>query len=570
MKYYALACDFDGTLAKDGIVDEAVIAALEQVRNSGRKLILVTGRELDDLLKLSVPLDLFERIVAENGALLYQPSTREEKLLCDSPSEELVNLLRQRGVAPLSVGRTIIATWMPHEEIVLKTIHELGLELQLIFNKGAVMVLPSGVNKAFGLKAALAELRLSPHNVVGIGDAENDHAFLSSCECSIAVANALPKVKETADFVTQADHGAGVIELINQLLADDLADLELRLSRHEIPLGIREDEREVRLKPYGTNLLIAGTSGGGKSTLATSFLERLIEQGYQFCVIDPEGDYQEFEGAIVLGDSKRAPTVKEITQLLESPEQNSIINLLGIALEHRPQFFNELLPALLELRARMGRPHWLIIDEAHHLLPASWAPSPITVPQEMRGLVLITVHPDHIAPAILASINLILAIGEAPQETIQAFSQTIGEPAPFVPPVKLQPGEAIAWQRQPESEPFRFRSFSPRAERQRHSRKYAEGEMSPDTVFYFRGPTGKLNLRAQNLQIFIQLAEGIDDETWLYHLQRGDYSRWFRDAVNDKELAAEVEKIEQMPDISPQESRTLIKEQIEARYAAPA
>jgi HAD superfamily hydrolase (TIGR01484 family) len=570
MKYYALACDFDGTLAKDGIVDEAVIAALEQVRNSGRKLILVTGRELDDLLKLSVPLDLFERIVAENGALLYQPSTREEKLLCDSPSEELVNLLRQRGVAPLSVGRTIIATWMPHEEIVLKTIHELGLELQLIFNKGAVMVLPSGVNKAFGLKAALAELRLSPHNVVGIGDAENDHAFLSSCECSVAVANALPKVKETADFVTQADHGAGVIELINQLLADDLADLELRLSRHEIPLGIREDEREVRLKPYGTNLLIAGTSGGGKSTLATSFLERLIEQGYQFCVIDPEGDYQEFEGAIVLGDSKRAPTVKEITQLLESPEQNSIINLLGIALEHRPQFFNELLPALLELRARMGRPHWLIIDEAHHLLPASWAPSPITVPQEMRGLVLITVHPDHIAPAILASINLILAIGEAPQETIQAFSQTIGEPAPFVPAAKLQPGEAIAWQRQPESEPFRFRSFSPRAERQRHSRKYAEGEMSPDTVFYFRGPTGKLNLRAQNLQIFIQLAEGIDDETWLYHLQRGDYSHWFRDAVNDKELAAEVEKIEQMPDISPQESRTLIKEQIEARYAAPA
>jgi hypothetical protein len=468
------------------------------------------------------------------------------------------------------VGRTIIATWTPHEETVLKTIHELGLELQLIFNKGAVMVLPSGVNKAFGLKAALAELSLSPHNVVGVGDAENDHAFLSSCECSVAVANALPRVKETADFVTQADHGAGVIELIDQLLADDLVKLEPGLSRHEILLGTREDEQEVRLKPYGTNLLIAGTSGGGKSTLATSFLEQLIEHGYQFCVIDPEGDYQDFEGAIVLGDSKRAPTVKEVTQVLEQPEQNGVINLLGISLEHRPQFFDELLPALLELRARTGRPHWIIIDETHHLLPASWAPSPVTLPKELHGLVMITVHPDHVAPAILASVNLIMAIGEAPQETIRAFSQTVGDQAPVVPSLKLQPGEAVAWQRQPESDPFRFRSISPRGERQRHSRKYAEGEMTPDRVFYFRGPTGKLNLRAQNLQIFIQLAEGVDDETWQYHLQRGDYSRWFREAVNDKELAAEAEKIEQTKGISPQDSRTLIKEQVEARYAAPA
>ena len=48
----------------------------------------------------------------------------------------------------------------------------------MIFNKGAVMILPSGVNKATGLAAALEELGLSPHNVVGVGDAENDHAFL--------------------------------------------------------------------------------------------------------------------------------------------------------------------------------------------------------------------------------------------------------------------------------------------------------------------------------------------------------------------------------------------------------
>jgi hypothetical protein len=183
---------------------------------------------------------------------------------------------------------------------------------------------------------------------------------------------------------------------------------------------------------------------------------------------------------------------------------------------------------------------------------------------------LITVHPEHVAPAIQASVDLMIAIGEGPGETIQAFSHVIGASPPPVPAVKLQPGEGIVWERQSESEPFWFRSFPPLAERQRHSRKYAEGEMTPDRVFYFRGPEGKLNLRAQNLQIFIQIAEGIDNETWLYHLRQGDYSRWFREAVNDEDLAAEVEEIEKMDHISPQESRALIKEKIEARYTTPA
>jgi hypothetical protein len=445
----------------------------------------------------------------------------------------------------------------------------LGLELQVIFNKGAVMVLPSGVNKASGLSAALSELGLSPHNVVGIGDAENDHAFLNLCECSVAVANALPALKETADFVTQGDHGAGVIELVEQLLASDLSEVEPRLTRREIVLGIRQDDQEVRLQPYGVNFLFAGTSGSGKSTFAMGFLERLTEQGYQFCIIDPEGDYQNLEGAVTLGDSKQAPTVREIIQLLEQPLQNGVINLLGIALEHRPSFFNEMFPALLELRARTGRPHWLVIDEAHHLLPASWAPSSATIPQELQGLALITVHPEHVAPAILNVINLIVAIGEAPDQTIRAFGQVLGETVPSIPAVKLQAGEAIAWQRRAGAEPFLFRNIPPRSEHQRHIRKYAEGEMTSDRVFYFRGPEGKLNLRAQNLVIFMQIADGVDDETWQYHLRRGDYSRWFREAVNDEELAAEAEEIEQLSQVSPQESRAMIKEKIQARYAGP-
>jgi HAD superfamily hydrolase (TIGR01484 family) len=222
MRYLALATDYDGTIAKDGQVDQTTLAALERLRDSGRRLIMVTGRQLDDLLQVFPHVNLFDWIVAENGALLYQPARQEEKLLGDRPSEDFIKLLRERGVDPLAVGRVIVATWEPHETTVVEAIRHLGLELQVIFNKGAVMVLPSGLNKAAGLNAALSELGLSPHNTIGVGDAENDHAFLDLCECSVAVANALPIVKERADFVTNGNRGAGVTELIDKLIASDL------------------------------------------------------------------------------------------------------------------------------------------------------------------------------------------------------------------------------------------------------------------------------------------------------------------------------------------------------------
>ena len=155
MRYIALACDYDGTIAADGLVDPSTLKSLQQLRESGRRLILVTGRELPDLLRVLPHIDVFDRVVAENGALVYRPDTRTETALGPPPRPEFVESLRRRGVTPLSVGRVIVATWEPQQEAVLEAIRELGLELQVIFNKGAVMVLPSGVNKATGLTAAL-------------------------------------------------------------------------------------------------------------------------------------------------------------------------------------------------------------------------------------------------------------------------------------------------------------------------------------------------------------------------------------------------------------------------------
>ncbi len=570
MRYFALACDYDGTLARDGRVDAPTLAALEKLLATGRKLILVTGRELDELLEIFPEIHLFERVVAENGALLYRPATREEKLLSEPPSEEFVRTLKQRGVGPLSVGRVIVATWHPHETVVLQTIRDLGLELQVIFNKGAVMVLPASVNKATGLHAALKDLGLSAHETVGVGDAENDHAFLTICECGVAVSNALSAVQQRVDWVTRGDHGDGVIELIEGLVEDDLKEVDDKLLRHHLLLGTRDNGDEVYLPPYGPNILIAGPSGSGKSTVATGLIERLGELQYQYCIIDPEGDYESMEGIISQGNAQHGPVVEEILQLLDDPKHHVGVNLVGMSINDRPPFFMSLLPRLREMKGRMGRPHWLIVDEAHHLLPASWEPGSLAYPSDSKSTLFITVHPEQVAPTVLSSVGTVLAVGSAPEQTISEFCKVLQESVPLMPKVILEPGEVLVWSRYTDEAPYRVRISPCRTERRRHVRKYAEGELPPDRSFYFRGAEGKLNLRAQNLFLFLQLADGVDEDTWRFHLQAGDYSQWFRERIKNDSLADEAAAIERRPNLSAIESRDLIRKAIERQYTLPA
>jgi HAD superfamily hydrolase (TIGR01484 family) len=280
MRYVCLTCDYDGTIARNGRVAQSTLQALERVRSSGRRLILATGRELDDLFSVFPEPSLFDRIVAENGAVLYRPTSQEQVMLTNAPPKEFIDALTRRGVQPLSVGECVVATWHPQETTVLEVIHAMSLDLQIIFNKNAVMVLPSGVNKGTGLSFALNEMGISPHNVVGVGDAENDHAFLGMCECCVAVSNALPALKERSDWVTAHSHGAGVEEVAEQLLKNDLEELTPRLKRHEILLGTNKDGQPFALPAYGSRLLIAGPSGSGKSTVVSAIVERLVENKY--------------------------------------------------------------------------------------------------------------------------------------------------------------------------------------------------------------------------------------------------------------------------------------------------
>jgi hypothetical protein len=570
MRYLVLCCDYDGTLATHGRLLPDTVEALERLIASGRRLVMVTGRELDDLQNVCERLDLFEYVVAENGALLYQPATRAEKILAPRPPDEFAARLRAQGIERISQGRVIVATWEPHETIVLETIREMGLELQVIFNKGAVMVLPAGVNKATGLACALEALGLSPHNAVAIGDAENDHALLRSCEFAAAVANALPKLKDAADLVTTRDHGAGVADLIDAILKDDLAAHEARLRRHHVLLGTAEGGEEVQLPPHGQNVLLVGTSGSGKSTLTTGFLERLAEKKYTFCLIDPEGDYETFADAVALGTPTRPPSVDEIVQLLAKPQASCVANIVGLPIADRPGFFASLAPRLQELRARSGRPHWIVIDEAHHLLPAEWQPGPLALPEKLGGLWQVTVHPDLIAPKALTDVTTVIAVGKQPVAAFKEFARVARRTAPAGEEVQLAPGEALMWQVRGRREPRRLKIAPSHTESRRHTRKYAEGELPPEQSFFFRGPQNRLKLRAYNLILFLQMADGVDDETWMFHLKRGDYSDWIRHAIKDDSLADRIRSIEQNDALRADESLRAIREAIEQRYTLPA
>jgi len=569
MRYLVLATDYDGTLATDGQVSAETVAAIERVRLSGRRTILVTGRRLDELLAVFPEVRLFDYVVAENGALVYAPRRKETILLGKGPPPAFIERLRSLGVDRIEVGQVIVATWLPYHTAVLQVIQEMGLELLVIFNKEAVMVLPAGVNKATGLDYALRKMGLSFHETVGIGNAENDHSFLESCECPVAVANAVSSVREIAALVTQGQAGRGVTELIDELIADDLARLQGHLQKNLVALGVHADGTEVTVPPYGMNILIAGPSASGKSTLTAGIVERLIEQAYQICIVDPEGDYGTLQEVVTLGDRHHSASVNEALSILEDPKMNLNVNLLGVPLADRPEYFGQLFTNLRVLRARTGRPHWVVLDEAHHLMPIEWGHIANAVIQKLNETVLVTVHPEHLPRHVLSMIDVVIAVGRSPDKTLHKFSRAAKHAALAWPrDLQYTTNHAVVWFPRKSDPPFAMCIVAPRHDRIRHRRKYAEGDMRYHS-FYFRGPDNRQNIKAQNLAIFSQIAEGIDEETWLFHLHRNDYSRWFRYAIKDRYLADQAERIEGRRNLQPAETRNLMRRLIESRYTLP-
>ena len=509
----ALATDFDGTLANHGAVEPGTLQALEQLKSTGRRLVLVTGREVSDLWRVFPELHLFDRVVAENGGVILDPATGREDAIAPAPPAALVQKLMERQVEPISVGRTIVATWHPHETAVLSAIEELGLELHIIFNKGAVMVLPAGVTKATGLKVALEELGLSALNVVAVGDAENDHAFLKACGCSAAVANALPSVKEACDIVLSSDHGPGVAELIVRIIDEDVHLLSC--ARAGVLLGTDRNDEAIWLEP-GQSMIIAGGSGSGKSNFANLLTERMSQRGFEFCVVDPEGDYADLDDAVTIGDDRAVAPVGEAACLLRRPGVSVVVGTVPIDLPERQQYFRRLLPPLLDLKAATGRPHWLIVDEAHHFVPRHGGPALDGLAPRLPGTVFISPDPKWLAVDVLRQADALLAFGGAASGIVLAFVKEAGLAQPSIP--RRGRDEALYWAR---SLPGGCRALKVQAARQSHDRhkgKYAAGDVGAAHSFYFRRKTGECVGRARNLAEFVALVDRLPDDVWERHL----------------------------------------------------
>jgi hydroxymethylpyrimidine pyrophosphatase-like HAD family hydrolase len=571
MIVHVLACDYDGTIAERGRVSAATAIALSRVRESGRKLMLVTGRMLADLRRVYADGDaLFDAVVAENGAVLYFTGRREVRVLGDRPEPALVNALQRRRV-PFELGSSIVATEAPFAESVLAAIREAGVERSLVFNKGSLMLLPGGVSKGTGLEAALQAFGFSAHNTVGIGDAENDHAFLALCEFAVAVADAVPALQERADLVTPKPGPRGVVWFIEQHLLDDVSALAPRIGRHRLEIGRRADDTPVEVPAHGTKLLVVGPSRSGKSTISGVLVERLVDSGRSVCLLDPEGDHEsltELEGVVFLGGKAThgLPAAEELEQFLRRPKSSLVLDLSALSRADKVEYATKALATVAAVRATSGLPHWVIVDEAHHVFPASGSPATALLQQGRDPFCLITLGADDLA-ADLRSVPDAIASTD-----LEAFSRAVlaARPPATAPPRieggPLAEGEAaIAWLDAPDPRAIRFRVARRRIEHRRHRRKYAEGELPPERSFYFRGPTGALHLRASNLIRFCELAEGVDDATWMYHLRRGEYSAWLRETIKDPELADEVARLESST-LSPAEARQQALDAVRQRY----
>lgn len=557
MHFLALAVDYDGTIAENGSVPPQVCASLTTLKNSGRKLLLVTGRELQALKHHFPHLDLFDLVVAENGALLYDPVTDTEELIAEPASMNLVSRLRGKGVSPLSVGRSVIATWHPWEEAVINSIRELGLELQMTFNKDAIMVLPPGVNKASGLAAALRTLGICELNVVGVGDAENDHSFLSICGCSAAVSNAIDSIKASADVCLSLDHGRGVCELVDMLLEKDATLVPIE--RIGLELGQTLDAHKVWM-PAESVLLVIGNSGSGKSSYVTWLTERMVQAHQGFCIIDPEGDYLTLEDAVTVGGLTVPPTTEESVHHLLQAQLNVVVSALALDPPARIQLFGEMLPFIQDLRRVSGRPYWLIVDEAHYMLPhcAVWPPGFLG----NMGAIIVAVDFDQVCPAVLEGVNVLVTLGSTARELVEQFAKRIQRRCPDFPERSPGPEFACLWDLRNDKEVVLLNQLRPTQKHHRHSGKYVAGDVGAWHAFRF----STLCQSASNLTEFLSLSTRLEDTALRGYMNAGDFSKWFREIIRDDVLANKTHQVETDATLAPNEALKQISHLVHSRY----
>src|SRR5512144_2829941 len=280
----------------------------------------------------------------------------------------LLGELERRGIY-YQVGRVIVGTGRAAEAGVREALRAAGVTRDLIMNRAALMLLPSGVSKGSGVQQVLRFLEISPHDVLALGDAENDLALFDACGFSACPGNSIAVVRERVDWVLPGGAGNDVgAAIVGPVLEDRLAVQQS--PRHRIALGWGATTSEpIKIPARRINLLIHGDPHSGKSWLAGALVERLVGARYAVCVIDPEGDYRvlsRLPGVAWAEGLGPGDVDQALARLEEDPIRSVILDLSNVPHQLKVPLIDRALEIVRDMRQRLARPHWVVVDEAHY------------------------------------------------------------------------------------------------------------------------------------------------------------------------------------------------------------
>jgi hydroxymethylpyrimidine pyrophosphatase-like HAD family hydrolase len=568
-----LACDFDGTIADDGRIAPEVVTALGDARARGIAVILVTGRVLEDLRLANVDLGGFDAVVAENGAVVYLPEQARSIQLGGPPPERFLGELRARGV-PFHAGAVVIGISDRHAAQVLDLVRTFGLDCQLIFNRAALMLLPSGVSKATGVRRALEELGRSEHNMIAFGDAENDLPLLTVAQVGVSAHGAVPALDAVADDRLTQPGGAGVAQYVRRLL--DRGGIAETSERTGVTVGEDSDGIPTILPGSGLNIMITGDPRAGKSWLAGLFAERLLEAGYRLCIIDPEGDHIALgkrPRVLVLGHTVPLPASGSAPAVLHDTGLSLVLNLASLPHSAKLAYVDEVLCALQGVRAETGIPPWIIVDEAHYFChDASPCVCARRFDRRTGNFVFVTYRPSLVADPIHDGVGAYLIAPTAIEEERYFMTGLLRARGPHDVVVHDALGELerqrVGLLRLDGARP-NWRNFTPGARMSvhtHHGRKYADAWLPEDRAFRFLGGNGSVIATAHNLIEFCGAVKSVGMDSLRHHLLHGDFSRWAAGVLGDSELAAGLQKLEQTTRVGATPSRDEIIAHVRDRY----
>ena len=573
MKFGVLALDYDGTIARDGLLSPDVKAAIAEARAHGIVVIIVTGRILSDLRKAVGNLDFVDAVVAENGAVLSFRNG-QTRIVGHLPPQIFFDELRRRGVAFTS-GQCVVEADASVAPAILATIRELQLPLVILFNRGRLMVLPQAISKGTGLRDALHILRLSPHNAIAVGDAENDHDLLAQCELAAAVGWGSTLLQGEADEVVNGDGPSAVAAYIRRVAAQTKLPAG-RLGRHRLTVGIEQDGRPFTSDIRGRNILIVGETQSGKSWATGLMCEQMIVRGYSLCVIDPEGDYGGLEslpGVVVLQAADQPPEMADVARALQHFDLTVVVDLSRVHLQEKIEYLKALLPMLASLRRKTGLPHRIVVDEAHYFLHEPNIKQLLDM--ELGAYTIVTYRPSDLQSDLLAAIDIVVAkrltnLHEVQTLLAMAKHKRVDPRAPSILS-ELSADEAVAAAREAEGQLRRFTLLPRLTSHVRHRAKYFDFEVVPGQAFVFTEHGKPVGCPARSLKQLATLLQGHPPTLVGEHARRGDFSRWIGNVFYDDRLASDIRKIEQRYRLSHLgDARQPIAALILARYGSSA